>query len=112
MKHVLLMAVLSLALVACAPGASNRGAAGDVSPTQYQAAVEVDNGTGLPVVVKYYSQSGGPFFLAEVGANQRSTIRLPASDVGHIFAETLDGQRFSTRTSTVQIRRVEAPNGN
>lgn len=33
MKQVLPMAVLSLALVACAPGASNRGTAGDVSPT-------------------------------------------------------------------------------
>lgn len=74
--------------------------------------MEIDNGIGVPVVVKYYSHSGGPFFLAEVGANQRSTIRLPASDVGHIFAEPLDGQRFSPRTSTVPIRRVDAPNGN
>lgn len=111
MKHMLPMAVLSLALLACAPAAANWGPTGDTTPAPYQAAVEVDNGTSLPVVVKYYSHSGGPYFLAQVGPNQRSTITLPARDVGHIFAETLDGQRFWPRTSTVQIRRVEAPNG-
>ena len=109
MKRTLSLAVLSLALFACAPVSTGAGAAGDLAPSQYERAVEVDNGASVPVVVKYYTTGGGPFYLERVGANQRKTITLPAGEVGHIFAETLDGQRFSSRTSTVRIRRVTLP---
>lgn len=104
----LTLALGSLALAACAPTSSSVGAAADPSPSHYQAAVAVDNGSQVPVTIKYYTKGGALFTLDEVGPGRSTTIVLPREDVGHIFAETAGGQRLHNQ-NLVQIRRVKLP---
>jgi len=100
------VAVLAITTAACAPARP----AATTSPAQaFEAAVEVDNSARVPVVIKYYRQGGGPYYLGTVGANRSTRLVLPYPDVGHIFAETEGGNRLDQAlgTNPVRIRRVE-----
>jgi hypothetical protein len=73
--------------------------------TDEHEAVEVSNRASFPIVVKYYTQGGGPHPLGTVQRFQTATFPLPPRVVGSIRLETWDGDRVSTRSNLVSVRR-------
>lgn len=106
MRHLSLAIFAMLALSACS---SVRGAAPAQPALGEGVVVAVNNMAAFPVVIRYYTPGGGPHFIGDVQADRTQRFQVPRSDVGHIFAETLDGERLDREhtRNLVRIRRLK-----
>lgn len=101
-----LAAAAGLAGVDCAP---RQGAGPSQGYSAYDEVVEVTNRASFTVIVKYYTQGGGPHPLGTVAAFQRETFNLPTLDAGYILVQTEFGRRIhhEHNSNLIEVRRYK-----
>lgn len=97
-----MVGLLGLAVAACTARQPLQS-----SPDSFRTvdAVEIANDASFPVVVKYYTQGGGPHPLGVVASLGRETFTLPGADAGYILVQTESGKRIGREADRVRVWR-------